>query len=147
MRIKKNGKVVTLTESDINRIVKKVLSEQEEQGDVAKGADSKIHPLLKDYVDKDKRVSLIFILRDEIPSDKKPLGVSVWEYGTTKNRQSWDKYKQAWDKNKDKDALNNMWKMIRDNQVKVYAYNNGDGKIQGLQYITAGPGELKIVSV
>jgi len=30
MRIKKNGKVITLTESDLNRIVKKVLSEQDE---------------------------------------------------------------------------------------------------------------------
>jgi len=32
MKIKKNGKVVNLTESDLKRIVKRTLSEQEEEG-------------------------------------------------------------------------------------------------------------------
>ena len=35
MKIKKGGKVISLTESDLKRIVKKVLNEQETVGDVA----------------------------------------------------------------------------------------------------------------
>jgi hypothetical protein len=35
MKIKKNGKVITLTESDLNRIVKRVLNEQTDYSDTA----------------------------------------------------------------------------------------------------------------
>jgi hypothetical protein len=52
MKIKKNGKVITLTESDLKRIVKKTLNEQSVGKEVVDGLFDKITQL-KDMYDND----------------------------------------------------------------------------------------------
>jgi len=53
MKIKKNGKVITLTESDLQRIVKKTLNEQSVGKEVVDGLFDKIIQL-KDMYDNDR---------------------------------------------------------------------------------------------
>lgn len=47
MRIRKNGKVINLTESDLRRIVKRVISEQQETDSIVQGEHDMLDKLLK----------------------------------------------------------------------------------------------------
>ena len=151
MRIKKNGKVITLTESDLNRIVKKVLNEQEK---VVPGAEkdgtSKIAPMLQDYVDNhQKMVSLVTALKsiDEL-GDKAPFAIGRIDFNQQHNKNVWDANLNKWRNNKDKNALAALDKMIKDNMVKIYPFNTQEnsGSISGLKYVYKSPTMLKIVS-
>lgn len=55
MKIKKNGKVINLTESDLRRIVKRVLSEQEESNDENKSGEQEQKKTSEETKNLDKK--------------------------------------------------------------------------------------------
>ena len=76
MRIKKNGKVITLTESDLKRIVKKTLNEQSVGKEVVDGLFDKITQL-KDMYDKDRDMAIEWVETSGIQDKMKEL-LLIW---------------------------------------------------------------------
>jgi hypothetical protein len=76
MKIKKNGKVITLTESDLKRIVKKTLNEQSVGKEVVDGLFDKITQL-KDMYDKDRDMAIEWVETSGIQDKMKEL-LLIW---------------------------------------------------------------------
>jgi len=151
MRIKKNGKVITLTESDLNRIVKKVLNEQETPKDVTgKKTSTKIAPILQDYIDNNqKTVPLVTVLTglDE-SGEKSPFALGKVAPKDGVQNQKWHANIKKWRKNKDKTALYNIDQMIKEENVVLYPYNTREnsGQMSGVKYVYNSQMTLKLVS-
>jgi hypothetical protein len=76
MKIKKNGKVITLTESDLKRIDKKTLNEQSVGKEVVDGLFDKITQL-KDMYDKDRDMAIEWVETSGIQDKMKEL-LLIW---------------------------------------------------------------------
>ena len=76
MKIKKNGKVITLTESDLKRIVKKTLNEQSVGKEVVDGLFDKITQL-KDMYDNDSDKAIEWVESSGIQDKMKEL-LLIW---------------------------------------------------------------------
>ena len=76
MKIKKNGKVITLTENDLKRIVKKTLNEQSVGKEVVDGLFDKITQL-KDMYDKDRDMAIEWVETSGIQDKMKEL-LLIW---------------------------------------------------------------------
>lgn len=147
MRIKKNGKVITLTESDLNRIVKKVLNEQEIE--TKGGTTSKYHKVLVPYIDKKDKVvpmALALIKLEDLNDDKVPFGISSYA-ASSGDRTKFDSLRDKWAKTKyqDNSILKQLSDMIQSGKIsdiKVFG-NNGDGL---LKYKYKAPYKLGITS-
>tara|TARA_R110000751_G_scaffold43607_1_gene100453 strand:+ start:159 stop:476 length:318 start_codon:yes stop_codon:yes gene_type:complete len=76
MKIKKNGKVINLTESDLKRIVKRTLNEQSVGKEVVDGLFDKIIQL-KDMYDKDRDMAIEWVESSGIQDKMKEL-LLIW---------------------------------------------------------------------
>ena len=149
MKIKKNGKVINLTESDLRRIVKKVIKEQESDttpvGDEL-SASSKIAPILKDYVDNpSKGVSVEFLFKSDKDVDEKsrPKLAGNVKYNNEKAAAYWLPAMTKYQNKKDMNSLKTLVDYVKNNKVTLRPFNvNGDSY---LKYQWLNDKQFKIV--
>jgi hypothetical protein len=136
-------KVIRLTESDLMRIVKRVINEQEQQA-----GDIEITPEVGQYLDKpDKKINANMVL---VPFDvnKETTNLQASEnYRNENMKKLLDGYKQAKDAGVKQKYLTSIMTQMNSGNIRLQPANGGKQTgLYGAKYIPSGPFDFILVS-
>ena len=141
-------KVIRLTESDLMRIVKRVINEQQQTGQTE---SSGVTPEVGQYLDKpDKKISADLVLV-KYDVNKDPTNLSNLEategYRNSSMGKLLDGYKQAKDAGVKQKYLTSIMTQMNSGNIRLQPSNGGIGiKPYGAKYIPADNFNFKVVS-
>jgi hypothetical protein len=136
-------KIVKLTESDLMRIVQRVINEQE--GDTDK---TRLEGLIQDYVKNKKEISADWIFSKtpndvQGPSKDPTIGSRYIAKNPDFNRIKWDDSIEKYRKNKDQTAFKQLMDFVRNGTVIIKPFNGGN--ITPFKFVVSGNTGFKIV--
>lgn len=132
-------KIVKLTESDLMRIVQRVINEQEED---------KPKNILQDYIKNEKGISADWVLSKtpndvQGPSRDLTIGSRYIVKNPDFNRIKWDDSIEKYRKNKDQTAFKQLMDFVRNGTVIIKPFNGGN--ITPFKFVVSGNTGFKIV--
>jgi hypothetical protein len=138
-------KVIRLTESDLMRIVKRVINEQQQTGQTE---SSGVTPEVGQYLDKpDKKINANMVL---VPFDVNKDTTNLESTETYRNenmKKLLDGYKQAKDAGVKQKYLTSIMTQMNSGNIRLQPSNGGiDIKPYGAKYIPADNFNFKVVS-
>jgi len=147
MKIKKDGKVINLTESDLHRIVKKVLKEQMETGSDEGGKYApKLVEIVNQYIDDNRHISAEWLFSKnlgDVTDERQDLligSTNVKSIGLDK----WDRLMENYRKSKSLEDLTALMNNVKNGNVVIKPHNGGN--ITPAKFEVSGPKTLKIVN-